>query len=129
MLAEVVNSEEIEVRAEADGWVVVPTNWDAGWRAWVNGREAPVLRANYVWQAVPVARGTSYVTLAYRPSGFGLGLALSSMSMAGLAILFVRAGRSPSCGDAPAQRGGSLRERTPTGDPNWRGTPGGGTGA
>lgn len=96
VLIKSANVEEIEVRAESDAWVVVPTSWDAGWRAWVNGREAPVVRANYLWQAVPVPAGASHVRIVYRPRGLGLGLAFSSIALSGLVLLLVRADRRPA---------------------------------
>lgn len=89
VLAKGVNTEELAVHAEGNAWLVVPTGWDAGWRAWVNGREVPVVRANYMFQGVPVTAGESRVRLVYRPPGFGLGLAVSLLGLLGLSLLFV----------------------------------------
>jgi len=62
--------------------LVVPNTWDPGWRAWVNGRETKVLRANYAFQAVPIPAGKSEVQLCYRPRGILAGSMISALSVA-----------------------------------------------
>lgn len=96
VLSEGVNDEEIRVVTDGQAWVVIPNNWDPGWRAWVDGDEVPVVRANYVHQAVQVPAGASRVRLAYRPRGFGLGLAVSLAAGLGTTALLVGGRRSPS---------------------------------
>jgi uncharacterized membrane protein YfhO len=90
VMTKAINMEEIEVRASERAWVVIPTNWDPGWRALVNGREVPVIRANYVFQAVPVPSGFSKIRLTYRPAGFRLGGIVSLGAIAVLLLFVVR---------------------------------------
>ena len=73
-----------------DGLVVVTEAWDAGWRARVDGRPAPVLRANLAFRAVPVPAGRHGVELAYRPAAVAWGLLLSLVAAAACAILAAR---------------------------------------
>ena len=68
---------------------MVPDSWDAGWQATVNGRSAPVLRANYDQQAVAVPPGDVRVTLRYRPPGLRLGGLLSLLGVLAVAVLLV----------------------------------------
>lgn len=78
------------VSSNAPATLVLPEGFDDDWTATVDGREAPVLRGNVAFRAVPVPAGDHEVTLAYRPSGLRLGLALSLLSIAAaLGILLV----------------------------------------
>jgi len=59
--------------------VVVRDGWARGWTARVNGREAPVLRADGRHRAVPIGAGESDVLLVYEPPGVRIGLALAAL--------------------------------------------------
>lgn len=80
-------TQEIRLRVEADEptVAVIRDAWAPGWRARVNGREAPVLRADGRHRAVPVPAGRSEVVLEYRPPGLrmGIGLAVLAASVLG----------------------------------------------
>jgi hypothetical protein len=73
------------VRAETalgrPGYMVVADAFDPGWRATVDGREAPVLRANVAFRAVPVPAGSHVVELTYRPREVRVGLILSAAAV------------------------------------------------
>ncbi len=93
VLTKTVNTEEIEVQSASDAWVVIPTNWDAGWSARINGESVPVVRANYAFQAVPVPAGRRRLSLTYRPRGLAAGAVISAMSIALALIVAVSAPR------------------------------------
>lgn len=59
---------ELEVEASVPALLRIADKFDPDWRAWVDGRPVPVLRADYLLQAVPVPAGAHRVRLAYRPS-------------------------------------------------------------
>ena len=82
-----INSLRVHVRSDTDGWVVIPNVWDAGWRGRAGDRDVPVLRANYAFQAVPVTRGDTDLSLTYRPRGIELGTATSLVSLLLAAVL------------------------------------------
>ena len=83
---------DAKVEADAPGLVVFTEAWMPGWRASVNGEDAPVLRANHVLRAVPVPAGRSLVRTRYEPGSLRIGLALTLLSL-GLAFLFGRGAR------------------------------------
>lgn len=80
------NRLTVEVDAAADGLLVLSEIDYPGWRAAVDGRPAPVLRADYVLRAVPVPAGRSTVELAFRPVSFTVGAAVSGLALAGLLL-------------------------------------------
>jgi hypothetical protein len=79
----------VEAVAERDGYLVIGESWAPGWRAWVDGRAAPILRANYVHRAVPILAGRHRVEFRYLPSDFRFGLYVSGLALAMLLALVV----------------------------------------
>lgn len=93
-----VNSLVIEVESDGPGWLVLLDGWFPGWEATVNGKSAPVRRADYAFRAVEVSGGRSSVRLDYRPRSLriGLVLALSAALILVAAWVFSRNKTSPS---------------------------------
>lgn len=79
------HAAEVRVDARAPALVLVRNVWDPGWTATVDGDPVPVLRANYLVQAVPVPAGAHTVELRYRDPWVGYGLLGSALSLAALA--------------------------------------------
>jgi hypothetical protein len=84
----------LSVDASAPGYVVALEAFDSGWRARVDGRPADIVRANVLFQAVPVEAGHHTVVLEYRPPAILWGAALSLTSVA-VALALWRRGRFP----------------------------------
>lgn len=72
----------LDVRAPADGFLVVTDQFYPGWQATVNGTPAPILRANAAFRALRVPAGESTVEFIYRPLSLRLGAAVSALSWA-----------------------------------------------
>ena len=68
---------DIEVEASEPSLVVVAQTWYHNWRAYVDGRPAPLLRANHAFQAIQVPAGRHYIRLAYEDLAFQFGAAVS----------------------------------------------------
>jgi hypothetical protein len=92
ILAAEEGTQSIRLRVEADRstMVVLRDAWAPGWRARVNAREAPVLRADGRHRAVPIPAGESELVLRYRPPGLALGLLLAAASGCVLVALWIR---------------------------------------
>jgi hypothetical protein len=75
-----------EVTAEQPGFLVLVDGYDPGWKATVDGRPAPVLRANLLFQAIPVPEGRHVVECAYRPRAVALGALLSGVAWPAVAL-------------------------------------------
>lgn len=56
-----------EVEAPASGYLLINDQYDPDWRVRVNGAPVPLLRADYLFRAVPLPAGKTEVTLSYRP--------------------------------------------------------------
>jgi hypothetical protein len=71
------NAVKIEVALDRDGYLVLSDTYYPGWRAYVDGEEEEVLRANYAFRAVPLKSGQHTVLFKYDPLSFKMGLAIS----------------------------------------------------
>jgi hypothetical protein len=71
------NAVQIEVVLDRDGYLVLSDTYYPGWRAYVDGEEREILRANYTFRAVPLESGQHTVFFKYDPLSFKMGLAIS----------------------------------------------------
>jgi hypothetical protein len=58
-----------------------------GWRAFVDGKELPILKANYCFRAVMLPENTKYLTFKYDPISWKLGCSASFLSLLVLIIM------------------------------------------
>jgi hypothetical protein len=75
-------SARVSLVAPTDGIVLVRNTYDAHWRATVDGKPVPVLRADYFLQGIPVTAGRHTIVLTYRDPAIGAGLAGSAIALA-----------------------------------------------
>ncbi|HEX6085743.1 MAG TPA: YfhO family protein, partial [Thermoanaerobaculia bacterium] len=61
--------------------------WLPGWRATIDGKPAPVLRANMIMPAVEVPPDAFDVRLYYRPTSLVAGLAIAALSLVVLVVV------------------------------------------
>ena len=80
---------DVTVDAPSDGFLLLADTFYPGWRARVDGREAPIYRANISVRAVAVSAGRHDVTFVYEPPGLVRGL---TISLAAFATLLAWAG-------------------------------------
>jgi hypothetical protein len=94
---------QLAVSARRAAVVVLLDSFDPGWKAWVDGEPARILRANVAFRAVRVSAGVHEVEMRYRPRALSVGIAISALtaSMALAAVALVVSG---------ARRGKTSRE-------------------
>ena len=94
--AVLVRDEERIVEVDADlaapGMVVLADSFYPGWRATIDGIDAPIFPTNHLFRGVPVPAGHHRARFEYRPRSFLLGAALSAMAVLALAALALRRG-------------------------------------
>lgn len=76
------------VNAQADGYAMFSETFVPGWRAFVDGQQVPVVRANYLFRAVPVPQGQHQVHLVYDPLPFKVGAIISGLTLVFVAAAF-----------------------------------------
>jgi hypothetical protein len=78
----------IEVETERDGLLFVSDAHFPGWKAFIDGVETKIYRANFAFRAVAVPSGVHRVRFIYRPESLFNGLKISGASMLLLFLLF-----------------------------------------
>jgi hypothetical protein len=74
------NTIVLHVNAPRDGYLVLADPYYPGWQASVDGKAAPLLRADWTFRAVPVSAGTHQVTFKFRPTSLIVGGAVSGVA-------------------------------------------------
>jgi len=71
----------------APAYLVLSEVWYPGWRAWVDGTEVDILRANFAFRAVPLAApGEHLVEMRFEPWTWTVGMAISVSTVLGLVL-------------------------------------------
>jgi hypothetical protein len=78
----------VEVSSCGPGYLVLSDSYFPGWEAALDGKEAPILRADFALRAVRIDKGAHRIHFRYRPLSFRVGAALT---IAGLAALVAAA--------------------------------------
>jgi hypothetical protein len=85
------NRVTIDVEGRA-GFLVLTDVWFPGWTCTVDGHPTEVYRADYVFRAVQVPEGAHEVVFRFEPASYHLGLQVSAVTVALLAVLSLAAG-------------------------------------
>lgn len=80
----------IEARSQRSAFLVLTDTYYPGWRAYVDGKEVQIYRANYVFRAVHLEAGVHKIEFVYRPVSFKIGLVITVLSLCGVAVITVR---------------------------------------
>ena len=75
------------VHCSVAGVVLLADTFYPGWYATVDGAPTPIYRADYVMRAVFVTAGDHEIEFRYAPLSFRLGATISSVTLAGVALM------------------------------------------
>jgi hypothetical protein len=81
------NRYRLTLEAPRPGLIYAAESSMPGWTARVDGREVPILTANFAFRAVEVPAGPVEIEMTYWPPGLTAGLAVSAAALAALALL------------------------------------------
>ncbi len=90
MLRDEPEDVTIAVPGTAAAFLVLTDLYYPGWTAFVDGREVPIHRANYLFRAVWVPEGAREVRFLFRPTSFRVGLGLATV--VGMLIIMIGVG-------------------------------------
>ena len=101
-----LNVVELRVETAVSGWLVLSDVYYPGWRATVDGRNSPVLRADYTFRAVSVPAGEHLVRMVFAPRTWYLGLGVSLVTWVGVAGVALSTRFRPSRATRQPRSGG-----------------------
>jgi len=81
------DSMQFTVDTRNPALLVVSSNFYPGWSATVNGKSAPIYRANWFAMGIPVPPGINEVVLRFVTPGFRQGIVISVLSLSGWGFL------------------------------------------
>jgi len=83
---------ELKVKATGNNLLFLSESWyPAGWKAFLDGKEIPVYRLNYMFRGVVVPKGEHRITMEFEPESFYIGknITLITNLTTILALIFV----------------------------------------
>lgn len=75
------NETVLRVKTDTDGVLVASESWYPGWKAYVDGEEVELMRANIVLRAVALKAGEHTVRFVYSPASFKAGVLISASTL------------------------------------------------
>jgi hypothetical protein len=79
----------MEAVARRDSYLFISDTYYPGWKAYIDGIEVPLLRADYAFRAVAVSPGEHRIRMVFEPGSFRVGVILSIAGLVLLAVLLV----------------------------------------
>jgi len=73
---------EVDLKVEKARPLILADTYDPGWRAFVDGRETHIYRANYVQRMIYLPAGAKQVRFIYEPQAVRVGLGVSLVALA-----------------------------------------------
>jgi hypothetical protein len=90
-----LNKVEADVNASSPALVVISQSYYHLWRAFVDDKPAPILRANLAFQAVEVPAGAHHLKLVYCDPYLEIGAGISILSLAACGVMWRRSKAFP----------------------------------
>lgn len=74
--------ERIDIKAKTSdsGYLVLADTWYPGWTATMDDQPVPIIRADYIFRAIPLQSGAHVIVFEYHPASFSVGAAISAFS-------------------------------------------------
>jgi len=80
---------QLKVAMATEGFLVLSEKYYPGWKAYVNGQQTKIYKANYTLQAIFLPKGEHAVTFSYQPTQFMLGFIITMLTCFSLVGFFV----------------------------------------
>lgn len=79
----------VQVDLEKNGFLFISENYFPGWQVLVDGVPSEIIKANYTFQSVGLAKGEHSIEFIYVPRFIKIGLTLGIIGLFGLLILLI----------------------------------------
>jgi hypothetical protein len=82
------NKIKISTDSGSNSILVILDSFFPGWKAFVDGREVEILKADYLFRAIPLQKGKHVIEMRYEPSGYKAGKWISAAGLFLVVSLF-----------------------------------------
>jgi hypothetical protein len=89
ILSENNNRLILQAKAIENSLLVLSDTYFPGWKAFVDGKETKIYRADYAFRAIPLKAGTHRVEFIYDPISFKLGVGGTLMGIIGCVVIIL----------------------------------------
>ena len=79
----------IAVNSNNQGFLVLKDTYYPGWKAYINGEQTEIFKANFLFKGIYLPKGKNIVEFKYVPLSFYLGLFISIISISSVFIIVV----------------------------------------
>jgi hypothetical protein len=83
IMSESNNRLALQAEVAEDSLLVLSDTYYPGWKAFVDGKETKIYRADYTFRAIPLNAGTHRVEFVYHPISFKLGVGVTILGILG----------------------------------------------
>jgi hypothetical protein len=87
------NSVSLTCSSEHDAFLYVSDTYYPGWKAYIDGKEVSIYRANLAFRAVYLPKGFHTVLFVYRPFSFYIGCCLTTLGLLASFFLLIKSCR------------------------------------
>ena len=90
-LIELYSPNKIVVSIETNNpsILVLSEVWYPGWKAYDNGEEVKIYRANHIFRAIPLEKGAHQIEMVMAPASLKIGLLISALAWGGVVVYFL----------------------------------------
>jgi uncharacterized membrane protein YfhO len=76
----------IETDLASEGYLILTDTRYPGWRAYVDGKESSIIRANLLFRVIRLSAGQHRVEFSYEPASVKVGAAISSATLLAIVV-------------------------------------------
>lgn len=87
------NRIDMTSRSSNNAILLLSENYYPGWKAYVDGNEVPILRADYILRAIPLPAGQHEIVFVYRPLSFLIGGTIAIVALMFIVLMFIKRDR------------------------------------
>ena len=77
----------VSLNSDTPGFLILSETWYPGWRAYDNGREIKIYKADYILRAVYLVKGEHKVDFVFDPKSLKIGVLITMMSLLAAVLL------------------------------------------
>jgi hypothetical protein len=84
-----INSFDVDVEMQRDGFLLLSENYYPAWKAYVDGNQTKIYRADYLFRAVALDKGKHQVRFVFDSRPYNIGKDCTLLTLVALLVIFI----------------------------------------